>query len=36
MKTLQHPIITMMHKNNVDFLELANKLNGILNHSDEQ
>lgn len=36
MKISQHPIITLMHNNKVDILELANKLNGILNHSDEQ
>lgn len=35
-KTAQHPIITLMHKKNVNLLDLANKLNGIINHEDEQ
>lgn len=36
MKTAQHPIITLIHKKNTDMLDLANKLNGICNHFDEQ
>lgn len=36
MKTVQHPIITLMYKKNLDMLDLANKLYGICNHSDEQ
>lgn len=36
MKTAQHPIITLIHKKNVDILDVANKLNGICNHLDER
>lgn len=36
MKTAQHPIITLIHKKNVDILDVANKLNGICNHFDER
>lgn len=36
MKTAQHPIISLIHKKNVDMLDLANKLNGICSHFDQQ
>lgn len=35
MKTAQHPIITLIHKKNVDMIDMANKLIGICNHIDE-
>lgn len=35
-KSALHPIVTLMYKKNVDIHELANKLNGICNHSDDQ
>lgn len=36
MKSAQHPIITLIQRKNIDILDLANKLNGICTHSDEQ
>lgn len=36
MKTAQHPVITLMHKKNLDVLDLASKLDGICNHSNAQ
>lgn len=36
MKNAQHPIITLIQKKNVDILDLANKLDGICTHFDEQ
>ncbi|XP_055302054.1 focadhesin [Sitodiplosis mosellana] len=35
MKTAQHPVITLMYKKNVDILDLATKLQGIVNHENE-
>lgn len=36
LKSAQHPIITLTQKKGIDVLDLANKLSGICNHSDEQ
>lgn len=35
LKTAQHPIITLLQKKNVNVIDLACRINGILKHSDE-